>query len=55
MPAYLIANVEINDTAKFTDYMKAEGDHPQAALEAATHRDSIDNQVRLFRPRRDLL
>jgi len=23
MPAHLIANVEINDTAKFTDYMKA--------------------------------
>ena len=24
-----------------------EGEHPQAVLEAATHRDSIDNQVRL--------
>ena len=24
-----------------------EGDNPQAVLEAATHRDSIDNQVRL--------
>jgi len=42
--------VDIKDIAKFTDYMKAKASIPQASLEAATHRDSIDNQVSL--PRR---